>query len=211
MKIKICGMKYKDNIKSVARLRPDYLGFIFYKKSKRNFESDIPKLSDDIKKIGVFVNEKIDIINQIITKYQLDGVQLHGDESAEFCEELKSGNKASFEIIKAFAISETFDFEQLKEYLSVCNYFLFDTKGEKRGGNGTLFDWKILEGYRYQKPFFLSGGIGLSEVDQLQSFLKLPIAQNCHAIDLNSRFESEPGIKRIDELQKFMESINKII
>lgn len=196
-------MKYKDNIREVAALQPDYLGFIFYKKSKRYFNGVMPDIPDNLKKIGVFVNEKVSVINEIIEKHQLDGVQLHGDESAEFCERLRATNELSLEIIKAFPISENFNFEQLEEFVAHCDYFLFDTKGKERGGNGTLFDWKILESYRFEKPFFLSGGIGLSEVNQLQAFLKSSLATNCYAIDLNSKFESEPGIKKINELKKF--------
>lgn len=200
-------MKYKDNMEAVAALQPRYLGFIFYEKSKRYFQGEIPELPDHIERIGVFVNEKIECINRLIQRHQLDGVQLHGDESAQFCEALRFSNDENLKIIKAFAISENFNFGQLTAYVDVCDFFLFDTKGKERGGNGTLFDWKILEAYNYPLPFFLSGGIGLSEVDQLKSFFELQVSKNCYAIDLNSRFESEPGIKRIDELQKFMESI----
>lgn len=198
-------MKYKDNMKSVAALQPDYLGFIFYKNSRRNFDGEMASFPSGIHKIGVFVNEKIEVINNLIEKYQLSGVQLHGDESAMLCEKIRAANNHSLEIIKAFPISEGFNFDKLKEYMDACDYFLFDTKGKERGGNGTLFDWRILEGYTYPKPFFLSGGIGLSEVNQLASFIESPIAVNCYAIDVNSKFETEPGIKKIDELQKFME------
>ncbi len=198
-------MKYKENIQSVASLRPDYLGFIFYEKSKRHFKGDMPIVGDAIKKVGVFVNEQESVINDLIQKHQLNGVQLHGDESALFCEDLKASNEPGLEVIKAFALSEDFDFKILENYMHVCDYFLFDTKGKERGGNGTLFDWKILEGYHFDKPFFLSGGIGLAEVNRIESFLKSPLSNYCYAIDVNSRFESEPGIKKIDELKKFIE------
>lgn len=205
MKIKICGMKYNQNIESVAALQPDYLGFIFYKGSKRYFDGVMPNTGSHIKKVGVFVNEDVSVINKMVQKFGLHGIQLHGDESALFCEELKASNEADIEIIKAFAIAEDFDFHNLKKYMHGCDYFLFDTKGKERGGNGTLFDWKILEHYPFNKPFFLSGGIGLAEVDRVKSFLKSPISNYCYALDVNSKFESEPGLKKADELKKFID------
>lgn len=198
-------MKYSQNIESVAALQPDYLGFIFYKGSKRYFNGEMPNLEADIRKIGVFVNEPASVINDLIQKYGLKGVQLHGDESALFCQELKASNEPGLEIIKAFAIDENFDFSHLINYMHVCDYFLFDTKGKERGGNGTLFDWKILEQYPFDKPFFLSGGIGLAEIEPLESFLSSRLSNYCYAIDVNSKFESEPGIKKVDEIKKFIE------
>ena len=198
-------MKYKENIELVANLQPDYLGFIFYQKSKRHFDGEMPTLPTDIKKVGVFVNEEVAVINELIKKHDLKGVQLHGDESALFCSELKASSKTDLEIIKAFAISEKFDFSILKDYMLVCDYFLFDTKGKERGGNGTLFDWKLLEQYPFDKPFFLSGGIGLAEADRIAMFLDSPLSNYCYALDVNSKFESEPGLKKIQELKKFIE------
>jgi len=205
MRIKICGMKYKENIELVANLQPDYLGFIFYQKSKRHFDGEMPTLPTDIKKVGVFVNEEVSVINELIKKHDLKGVQLHGDESALFCSELKASNKTGLEIIKAFAISENFDFSMLKNYMLVCDYFLFDTKGKERGGNGTLFDWELLEQYPFDKPFFLSGGIGLAEADRIATFLESALSDYCYALDVNSKFESEPGLKKVQELKKFIE------
>ena len=158
MKLKICGMKYKENIQAVAKLQPDYLGFIFYQKSKRNFKGKIPSVSKGIKKTGVFVDSSLDEVIDKINEYDLDAIQLHGDESPEFCQTF-----SNVEVIKVFLIGETFDFNQLKPYENVCDYFLFDTKGKEKGGNGVLFDWKLLKNYSLRKPFFLSGGIGLEE------------------------------------------------
>jgi len=198
-------MKYKENIELVANLQPDYLGFIFYQKSKRHFDGEMPTLPTDIKKVGVFVNEEVSVINELIKKHDLKGVQLHGDESVLFCSELKASNKTGLEIIKAFAISENFDFSMLKNYMLVCDYFLFDTKGKERGGNGTLFDWELLEQYPFDKPFFLSGGIGLAEADRITTFLESALSNYCYALDVNSKFESEPGLKKVQELKKFIE------
>ena len=205
MKIKVCGMKYEENIKSVAALGPDYMGFIFYDKSKRNFENQIPEIAHDIKKTGVFVNAATSDIHEMILEHDLEAVQLHGDEDVAYCLELREANRPGLEIIKAFSMSQGFDFKILENYTTACDYFLFDTKGKERGGNGTLFDWELLKGYKLDKPFFLSGGIGPDEVDQVAEFLKTPMATYCYALDVNSKFETEPGMKKVLELKKFIE------
>ena len=229
MKLKVCGMKYVENIQQVAELQPDYLGFIFYEKSKRNFEGIIPELTAAMKKTGVFVNEIQEIVISLVEEYRLDAIQLHGDESVDYVSELKKQlatrrvlfieeNKEirkkknkhvisdeKVEIIKVFGIKDAFDFDVLKPYLEVVDYFLFDTKGKDRGGNGTQFDWSVLEQYPFEKPFFLSGGIGLEDVEEVQKIINsaLPI----YALDVNSKFESEPGKKKIEELKKFKKDL----
>ncbi|MEP6928764.1 MAG: phosphoribosylanthranilate isomerase [Flavobacterium sp.] len=203
-------MKYTDNIIEVGALLPDYMGFIFYEKSARFFDGTIPELIKTIKKTGVFVDETVDNIIAKINKHDLQAVQLHGNESVEFCLELKNkiGTKIDFnfdhkiEIIKVFSIGEDFDFDVLVPFENVCDYFLFDTKGKLPGGNGTTFDWKILENYKSDKPFFLSGGIGIEEIPTIKS-LKLPI----YAIDVNSKFEIEPGLKNKSLLKKFQKAL----
>ena len=206
MKLKICGMKYPDNILEVGSLLPDYMGFIFWEQSARYFDGEMPILPKSIKKTGVFVNASQEEIISKITKYDLQAVQLHGHESVAFCKELKEHFGNAIEIIKVFSVDSAFDFDQLKPFETVCDYFLFDTKGKLPGGNGTTFDWKVLEQYPSQKPFFLSGGIGLDEIDLVKQILKtdLPI----YAIDLNSKFEIEPGLKNKEELDRFKQKIN---
>ncbi|WP_189663184.1 MULTISPECIES: phosphoribosylanthranilate isomerase [unclassified Polaribacter] len=229
MKLKVCGMKYVENIQQVAELQPDYLGFIFYEKSKRNFEGIIPELPEAIKKTGVFVNEIKEIVISLIEEYRLDAIQLHGDESVAYVKDLKKDlaerrdlfleeNKEirkkknkhiisdeNLEIIKVFGIKDAFDFDVLKPYEEVVDYFLFDTKGKERGGNGTKFDWAVLAKYPFETPFFLSGGIGLEDVEEVQKIINsgLPV----YALDVNSKFESEPGKKKIKELKKFKEGL----
>ena len=188
-KIKICGMKYSENILEVSQLLPDYLGFIFYEKSSRFFDGEIPEISKSIKKVGVFVNATLEEIKSKIKKYDLDLIQLHGNETPEFCSYLMQG---SIEIIKVFSVDDDFDFQILEAYENVCDYFLFDTKGKLHGGNGFTFNWQILEKYKSKKPLFLSGGIGIEEIAKIK-ILNLPI----FAIDVNSKFELEPGLKNV--------------
>jgi phosphoribosylanthranilate isomerase len=200
MKLKICGMKYQDNITEVASLQPDYLGFIFHEASPRHFEGHIPELPTSIKKVGVFVDEKVEFIAQQIEKHKLAVIQLHGHESPEMCRLLKS-TKAK--VIKVFSIKDKFDFSVLTPYEKVCDYFLFDTKGKLPGGNGYAFDWSVLNNYLSSKPFFLSGGIGLDAVEKLKKFQNSEASKNCYAIDVNSKFEMEAGLKNIKLLKEF--------
>ena len=196
MKLKVCGMKY--NPLEVATLQPDYLGFIFYDKSPRHFEGVIPELSNNIKKVGVFVDADIDTVLEKVKRYSLNAVQLHGIESSEYCYELK---KEEIEVIKVFSIKDEFDFSILEPYEDVCGYYLFDTKGKLPGGNGYTFDWNVLKNYSSTKPYFLSGGIGLNETNNIKSFLKTKASIYCYAIDVNSKFEIEPGLKDIEQLK----------
>ena len=202
--IKICGMKYPDNILEVGALLPDYMGLIFWEKSARYFDGIIPALPKSIRKVGVFVNATSEEILEKIKKYDLQAVQLHGSESLEFCESLKKKLPKGIEVIKVFSILDTFDFAVLKPFEPLCDYFLFDTKGRLPGGNGTTFDWKVLQQYPSTKPFFLSGGIGIEELEDVKQVLKsnLPI----YAIDVNSKFEIEPGLKNIELLNLMVES-----
>ncbi|MEZ7515315.1 phosphoribosylanthranilate isomerase [Flavobacterium frigidarium] len=188
-------MKYPDNIVELGTLLPDYMGFIFWDKSSRYFNGQIPELPKSIKKTGVFVNETVENIVQKVLQYDLQAVQLHGKESVAFCAELRKSLLKNIEIIKVFSILDTFDFAVLEPFELVCDYFLFDTKGKLPGGNGTTFDWKVLQQYPSSKPFFLSGGIGPEELEAVSEILKtnLPV----HAIDVNSKFEIEPGLKNI--------------
>ncbi|WP_411032288.1 phosphoribosylanthranilate isomerase [Spongiimicrobium sp. 3-5] len=207
MKLKVCGMKFDDNIKQVAALQPDYLGFIFWEPSKRFFDKDMPNVPGNIKKVGVFVDATIANILEKCKNYSLVVVQLHGKESPEFCKELKNRSITilgrEIEIVKVFSIRETFKFSILEPYENVCDFFMFDTKGKLPGGNGYTFKWEVLKKYPSTKPFFLSGGIGLEEVSKVADFLQTKESKYCHAIDVNSRFETEPGNKNIEKLEKF--------
>lgn len=208
MKLKVCGMKYVENIQSIAELRPDYMGFIFYERSKRNFEGIIPELPKGIKKVGVFVNEIPEILISLVEEYQLEAVQLHGDESTDYIVKLKSyfdSVQYPLEIIKVFGVHQDFDFQELDAYKGLVNYFLFDTKGKERGGNGVKFDWSLLKEYPMDTPFFLSGGIGPNDLDEIEKIKVsgLPL----YALDINSKFEVSPGHKEIKKVKAFKEAL----
>ncbi len=194
-------MKDSENITEISALQPDYLGFIFWEKSKRNMTLvSIPELPETTKKVGVFVDASIQEIAAKINQYQLDIIQLHGNETTIFCKNVK---KLGVEVIKVFSVESNFNFSKLKEYVFVVDYFLFDTKGKLLGGNGITFDWNILENYHFNIPYFLSGGIGNTEIDGLKLFLKTSAAKKCYGIDVNSRFEKKPGKKNKIKLEKF--------
>ncbi len=198
MKIKICGIKYKDNLKEILELNPDYLGFIFYKKSKRYMRNTILKMDiENIshKKVGVFVNSSIREIQNIVNEFRLDAIQLHGSETPETCHYFKS---KKVEVIKAFSVGDGFNFNSTKKYQDHCDYFLFDTKGKNKGGNGVAFDWSLLNKYNQHIPFFISGGIGLDNINEIKGLGKF----NLYGVDLNSKMEDSPGIKNIAKLKK---------
>lgn len=205
LQFKICGMKYSENIEAIAEIQPNYLGFIFWENSKRRFDlEEIPQLDSRIKKVGVFVDAKMNEIIARKNQFDLDVIQLHGNESVAFCEELK---KQNIKIIKAFSINNQFDFSKLKQYIHYVDYFLFDTKGKLPGGNGITFDWQVLENYSFEIPYFLSGGIGNTELEAIKIFLKTKAGKNCVAIDVNSRFELKSGYKNENKLRKFKKSL----
>ena len=205
---KICGMNVPDNIISIGALRPNYLGFIFYEKSARYFTGTIPKLPQSIIKVGVFVNESIPIIKQKIAIHSLDAIQLHGSESPEYCANLRRQMHHEVKIIKAFSVDTIFNFDYVSEFECHCDFFLFDTKGRLPGGNGVLFDWTILLNYQGRTPFFLSGGIGVNDIEQIQKLIDaiLPI----HAIDFNSKLEIEPGLKNVELCDKAIKAVAKL-
>lgn len=205
VKIKICGMKYPENMEEIALLQPDYLGFIFYEKSPRYFENSIPNNDKSIKKVGVFVNASYEEIKEKVRQYQLDLVQLHGEETPELCHKIET---ELVKVIKALSLDNKFNFNILELYKNSCSYFLFDTKGKQYGGNGVTFDWNILKNYSLEKPYFLSGGIGIENTEELKEFLQKEYAENCYAIDLNSKFETEPGMKNPKKINDFINKLN---
>lgn len=206
MKIKVCGLRDAENIKAVAALQPDYMGFIFYGKSPRFVDNIAVELFDTIpahiNKTAVFVDESAKEISALIDKYNFDFVQLHGSETPAFCKALRD----QAIVIKAFGINNEFDFSQLNKYKNKVDLFLFDTKTDIHGGSGKTFDWSILDKYDMDIPFFLSGGLSL---DNLEEVKKITHPQ-FYGVDLNSKFETSPGVKSIDKLQEAFTMLKNI-
>lgn len=192
-------MQDPENIRELVELQPDYIGLIFYENSKR-YAGATPAMAieeiipESIEPVGVFVNEDISEIEDICADYNINMLQLHGDESPAFCGELKD---KGFKVIKAFGVDEQFDFKKLEPYKNKVDFFLFDTKGKERGGNGITFDWSVLKKYDNSVPFFLSGGLS---ADNISEVLKLE-GMNLYAVDVNSKFEIEAGVKDINLLR----------
>lgn len=212
--VKVCGNNNVENFKSLVDLEPDYVGFIFYDKSKRFVEDKaIFTIFPNAEKVGVFVNESIKNIIKKVVDYKLDVVQLHGDETAAFCEELITAKHErlltdesflDFKIWKAIGIKNDDNFKQLTAYQQVVDSFVFDTKSDDYGGTGRKFDWQLLTNYQLSTPFLLSGGIRLEDALILKNFQH----PRCIGFDINSGFESEPGIKKIKEIKEFIDVID---
>ena len=201
-------MRTPENISGVVAALPDYMGFIFYPKSKRFVGYEAPAdvlaiVPDSIKKAGVFVNEISEKVLEICLSWKLDVAQLHGNESPEYCRQIKI---SGITVFKAFSVDESFDFAILKAYSGVCDYFLFDTKGQLPGGTGQKFNWQLLGKYKGDIPFFLSGGIG---PDDLKTVLDFQHPQ-LFGIDINSGFEIEPALKDVEKVSMFIEKIRRL-
>jgi len=201
---KICGMRDAANIMEVAELQPDYMGFIFYEASPRfvGNQFDIPDLPSRINRVGVFVNESLGRVQDLIQQHRLDFVQLHGDESVAYAKELKS----KVGVIKVFRIDENFDFNSTVEFEHVADFFLFDTRGKHYGGNAMRFDWSLLKNYSGSVPFFLSGGISKSNIQELKNFQH----EKLYALDINSGVEEKPGYKSVAKITDLQKSLNEI-
>ncbi|MBC7892243.1 MAG: phosphoribosylanthranilate isomerase [Sphingobacteriaceae bacterium] len=208
MRIKVCGMREPENLRQLLELQPDYVGFIFHEASPR-FVGDtldpevLKEVPRGVKKVGVFVNASIDQIVKTVRRYGLDYAQLHGEESPDFCRNLQF---KGVNIIKAFPIDDAFNFTKLNNFKPHCDFFLFDAKGVQRGGNGEVFDWALLNRYDNEKPFFLAGGISLDNVEELTALAGLRL----HAIDINSKFETAPGLKDIEKIRLLMEKVKPV-
>lgn len=209
LKIKVCGMRKAENIRDVEALGVDMMGFIFWPKSSR-YVSERPTYLPSTKRVGVFVDEEIKQVKRIADEYSLDYIQLHGSESPDYIRRLLSICGDTLATIKAFNIATTDDLEATKAYEGLVDYFLFDTKGKCVGGNGEKFDWSVLASYDGATPFLLSGGIGPDDAERICNLFCAgngSVATKCVGIDLNSRFEVEPGIKDINKLKQFLERL----
>lgn len=202
---KVCGMREPENIRELIELSPDFIGFIFYDKSSRyvrnkeNFEL-IRSIPSNIRKVGVFVNESFDCLIEIVEHYQLDFVQLHGGESVDYCEKVK---EKGIRLFKVFSVESQLNYETIKSFDGLADYFLFDTKTDKYGGSGKKFNWEILKGYKLKTPYILSGGISIEDIQEIDRN-KFP---GLAALDVNSKFELKPALKNISLLKELKNKI----
>lgn len=202
--IKVCGMREADNIRQVEALGIDWLGFIFWPKSSRFVHERPAYLPANAKRVGVFVDADIEVVRETAAAYCLDIIQLHGKESPAYIKHLRSlCSDHVAVIIKAFNIATPEDLKQTEPYEGITDYFLFDTKAKMVGGNGTQFDWTVLNDYQGNTPFILSGGIGPDDAEKVKAFHHPMLA----GIDLNSRFETVPAHKDVNLLRTFIETI----
>jgi phosphoribosylanthranilate isomerase len=207
IKVKVCGNLDPVNVSAVASADPDMMGFIFYRGSER-FVGDPPAalweaVPASIEKVGVFVDEDLQQVRELIARYDFSMVQLHGNETAAYCGQLR---KTGMRVIKAFGMGASFDFDRLLPYRQACDYFLFDTASPEHGGSGRKFNWEVLKDYSLEVPFFLSGGIGPSDWHDI-----LAIGNDrLFAVDINSRFESAPGIKLAGLVKQFIHDIKSL-
>lgn len=209
MRIKVCGNTQLSQVYELDEMGVEFAGFIFYHKSPRCVvgrigEAELKKAKLKINKVGVFVNAGYDEVMNDVEKYGLYMVQLHGDESPRLCERISD----QVPTIKVFRIKEGDNIDwKIREYKNVSDLFLFDTDWSNYGGSGKKFDWKILDGAHINKPFLLSGGIGIEDVEALQFFATGKHGQNFFAADVNSKLESSPGIKDMEKVRKFVEAL----
>lgn len=208
LKIKVCGLRDIENVSDVAKAAPDFMGFIFWSGSARFVggnpsETLFRQIPPGIIKTGVFVDEETLAVKKTINRFSLNAVQFHGPESADYCRQFRD---AGYLTIKAFGIEEGFDFDLLIPYLESCDYFLFDTITPGFGGSGKKFDKKILDDYDLEIPFFLSGGTGYDDINEIKNFRH----KRLFGIDINSRFEISPGIKNAGLIKSFIDEIRKI-
>jgi len=208
MLIKVCGLNDPENISQIIRLNFDLIGFIFYRNTPRYFDQALSyeavrQIPKSIKKVGVFVNQPTNEVLEKVAYYDLDFVQLHGTESADYCEKLATHVK----IIKAISVKDKESILKAKAYFNYCDHLLFDTSSPNHGGSGLSFDWRLLQTLAIEKPFFISGGISLENFKEIK---KLEIDNFC-GIDLNSKFEIKPGLKDLTKLKLLIQQKDEYI
>jgi phosphoribosylanthranilate isomerase len=206
-------MTNAEQVLQLDEMGVEFAGFIFYPKSPRYVYRSMPKSEikkikgRNINKVGVFVNATVDEVLEAVDDCGLYIVQLHGDETPKYCE--KIANYVT--VVKAFRLREDDNvLWKVKDYTDIADMFLFDTEGAGYGGTGKKFDWNVLQGLNIAKPFFLSGGIGPDDVEKLRDFAHEPVAKDLFSIDVNSKFETSPGIKNMDALEQFVKKIKQV-
>jgi len=208
MRVKVCGVTQEEQLVKLHHIGATFAGLIFYPKSQRyvlrHMTTSQIKKENNVNKVGVFVNASIEEVLQMVDECRLHMVQLHGDETPRYCEKIAD----YISVVKAFRISESDNIAwRIKDYMEVCDMFMFDTEGAGYGGTGKKFDWNKLKEVSIGKPYFLSGGIEPGDVQRLKDFQKSPEAKALFSIDINSRFETMPGIKDLDLIKKFIQEL----
>ena len=212
MRIKVCSLTQMEQIQTLDDLGVEFVGFMFYPKSPRYLGNllspeEVRKARWKTNKVGIFVNPSYEEVMRAVDAYGLHMVQLHGDETPKFCERISE----QLETIKAFRVGPEDNIEwKVRNYSGACDLFLFDTAGIQYGGSGRKFDWALLGEVQLAKPFILSGGIGPEDVENIRGFRSRPSGGNLFAIDVNSKFEVQPGVKNMENLEPFIEAVHKI-
>ncbi len=208
MRVKVCGITQVEQMMMLPEVGATFAGLIFYPKSPRyvlrHMTTTQIKKENNTNKVGVFVNASVEEVLQMVDECRLHMVQLHGDETARYCEKIAD----YISVVKAFRISDTDNIGwRIREYMDVCDMFMFDTEGVGYGGTGKKFNWDKLQDVAVGKPYFLSGGIEPGDVNKLKEFEKKPEAKGLFAIDINSRFEMVPGIKDMNLIKNFIQQL----
>jgi phosphoribosylanthranilate isomerase len=209
LRVKVCGMTLPEQVRALDEMGVDFAGFIFYPKSPRYMGNKISpekmkQITGHIAKVGVFVNMAYDELMRTVDEYRLDMVQLHGDETAFFCE--KVANYVT--VIKAFRLSDNDPIDWItRPFHDSTDMFMFDTMGAGYGGTGKKFDWNVLKEATIDKLFILSGGIEPGDEASIKQFAAEPVAEKLFSIDINSRFEITAGVKDMEKVKIFVENL----
>lgn len=208
MRVKVCGITQEEQLSMLPDVGATFAGLIFYPKSPRyvlrHMTTNQIKKENNINKVGVFVNASIEEVLQMVDECRLHMVQLHGDETARYCEKIAD----YISVVKAFRISDSDNIGwRIKEFMNVCDMFMFDTEGAGYGGTGKKISLQKLEGVEVGKPYFLSGGLDSGDAEALKTFQKKPEAKALFAIDINTKFELVPGVKDMKLIKTFIQQL----
>jgi phosphoribosylanthranilate isomerase len=212
MRVKVCSLTQLGQVEALDDAGVEFVGFMFYQKSPRYLGNllspdDVRKARWKTNKVGVFVNPTYEEVMRSADAYGLHMVQLHGDETPKFCERVSE----QLETIKAFRVAPDDNIEwRVRNYSGSCDIYLFDTAGQQYGGSGRKFDWELLMNTQISKPFILSGGIGPDDVENIRRFHEGAAGSKLFAVDVNSKFEVHPGVKNIELLTPFIQSVHTI-
>jgi len=207
MQVKVCGITQLEQAQALDAMGVNFIGFIFYPASKRYVLSQLTLVQlaafkpSNAKKVGVFVNETLEQVMTTVNEAGLDLVQLHGDESIDYCSALNN----LVPVMKVFRVGKALP--DYAGYENAATYYLFDTDSALYGGTGQHFNWELIKNENFNKPYFLSGGIGPNDIHGLEVMQKTKAGKNLAVIDINSQFETSPGIKNVEKIKTFIDAI----